>query len=48
MGFKIDSVHLNDVKVVLPEVRGDARGFFMESFNQKIFSQGDVGSSQQR
>src|SRR6476646_1027027 len=37
MGFKIDSVHLNDVKVVLPEVRGDARGFFMETYRADQF-----------
>ncbi len=28
MAFKIESVHLNDVTVVVPEVRGDSRGFF--------------------
>ena len=37
MGFKIASVHLNDVKVVLPEVRGDARGFFMETYRADQF-----------
>src|ERR1043166_778881 len=37
MGFKIASVHLNDVKVVLPEVRGDARGFFIETYRADQF-----------
>jgi dTDP-4-dehydrorhamnose 3,5-epimerase len=37
MAFKIESVHLNDVTVVLPEVRGDSRGFFMETFRADQF-----------
>jgi dTDP-4-dehydrorhamnose 3,5-epimerase len=28
-----------DLLIIEPEVFGDARGFFMESFNQKIFNQ---------
>ncbi|HEY2393667.1 MAG TPA: dTDP-4-dehydrorhamnose 3,5-epimerase [Candidatus Angelobacter sp.] len=39
MAFKIESVHLNDVKVILPEVRGDSRGFFMETFRVDQFSE---------
>src|SRR5438270_7075063 len=37
MGLKIESVQLNDVMVVLPEVRGDARGFFMETYRADQF-----------
>lgn len=37
MAFKIESVHLNDIKVILPEVRGDARGFFMETYRADQF-----------
>lgn len=37
MPFTIESVHLNDVVVVVPEVFGDARGFFMESYRADQF-----------
>jgi len=37
MAFKIESVHLNDVVVLLPQVHGDARGFFMESYRADQF-----------
>jgi dTDP-4-dehydrorhamnose 3,5-epimerase len=37
MGFKIESVHLNEVTVVVPDVHGDARGFFMESYRADQF-----------
>ncbi|MGC2696117.1 MAG: dTDP-4-dehydrorhamnose 3,5-epimerase [Candidatus Angelobacter sp.] len=37
MGFRIESVRLNEVIVVLPEVRGDARGFFMETYRADQF-----------
>jgi dTDP-4-dehydrorhamnose 3,5-epimerase len=37
MGFKIESVHLNEVIVVQPEVRGDSRGFFMETYRADQF-----------
>src|ERR1700749_5251463 len=37
MAFKIESVHLNDVVVVMPEVRGDSRGFFMETYRADQF-----------
>ena len=37
MAFKIESVHLNEIKVILPEVRGDARGFFMETYRADQF-----------
>ncbi|MGE5324968.1 MAG: dTDP-4-dehydrorhamnose 3,5-epimerase [Actinomycetota bacterium] len=37
MPFSIESVHLNDVVVVVPQVNGDARGFFMETFRADQF-----------
>lgn len=37
MAFKIESVQLHDVIVVLPEVRGDSRGFFMETYRADQF-----------
>src|SRR6202451_1550546 len=37
MAFKIESIHLNEVKVIVPEVRGDSRGFFMETFRADQF-----------
>src|SRR6476619_5799012 len=37
MAFKIESVHLNDVVVILPQVHGDTRGFFMESYRADQF-----------
>lgn len=37
MRFSIESVHLGEVKVVRPLVRGDRRGWFMESFRADSF-----------
>jgi dTDP-4-dehydrorhamnose 3,5-epimerase len=37
MPFSIESVHLNDVIVISPQVNGDARGFFMETFRADQF-----------
>lgn len=37
MAFAIESVHLNEVVVVVPQVHGDARGFFMETFRADQF-----------
>ena len=37
MAFRIESVHLRDVVVVVPQVHGDSRGFFMESFGADQF-----------
>ncbi|HEX5433548.1 MAG TPA: dTDP-4-dehydrorhamnose 3,5-epimerase [Candidatus Angelobacter sp.] len=37
MPFSIESVHLNDVVVVAPQVNGDSRGFFMETFRADQF-----------
>jgi dTDP-4-dehydrorhamnose 3,5-epimerase len=39
MPLKIESVHLDEVVVVVPEVFGDARGFFMETFRSDQFRQ---------
>jgi dTDP-4-dehydrorhamnose 3,5-epimerase len=37
MPFNIESVHLNDIVVVMPQVNGDERGFFMETFRTDQF-----------
>lgn len=37
MSFKIESEHLNGVVILKPDVYGDARGFFMESYNANDF-----------
>ncbi len=37
MPFQIESVHLNEIVVVLPHVHGDSRGFFMEAFRADQF-----------
>lgn len=37
MPFRIESVHLNDIVVVVPQVNGDDRGFFMETFRTDQF-----------
>lgn len=37
MAFQIESVHLADVKVLLPQVHGDSRGFFVETFRADQF-----------
>jgi dTDP-4-dehydrorhamnose 3,5-epimerase len=38
MPFTIESVHFNEVVVIAPQVMGDARGFFMETFRADHFS----------
>src|SRR5437764_4288778 len=37
MAFQIESVHFDEVVVIAPEVKGDARGFFMETFRADQF-----------
>jgi dTDP-4-dehydrorhamnose 3,5-epimerase len=37
MPMEIESVHLNDIVVIAPQVHGDARGFFMETFRADHF-----------
>ncbi len=37
MAFQIESVHLGEVVVLLPQVHGDARGFFVETFRADQF-----------
>ena len=37
MPLKIESVHMRDVVVIVPQVFGDARGFFMETFRADSF-----------
>src|SRR5215470_16011139 len=38
MAFRIESIHLEEIKVILPEVRGDERGFFVETFRADQFA----------
>ena len=37
MAFKIESVELGEIIVVTPQVHGDTRGFFMESYRADQF-----------
>ena len=37
MAFTIESVHFGEVVVLAPEVHGDARGFFLETFRADQF-----------
>ena len=44
MPFSIESVQLGEVKVIVPQVFGDGRGFFMESFRADQFKAMDLPS----
>lgn len=37
--MKVIKTEIPDVMILEPKVFGDARGFFLESFNQKVFSE---------
>jgi dTDP-4-dehydrorhamnose 3,5-epimerase len=37
MPFKIESVHMEEVFVIVPQILGDSRGFFMETFRADQF-----------
>lgn len=37
MPLSVESVHLNDIVVITPQVMGDSRGFFMETFRADQF-----------
>lgn len=39
MPLNIESVHLNEVVVIVPQVIGDSRGFFMETFRTDRFDE---------
>lgn len=39
MPLRIESVHLNEIVVILPQVQGDPRGFFMETFRADQFKE---------
>lgn len=41
MPFSIESVHLGEIKVIVPQVFGDHRGYFMESYRKDLFA--DLG-----
>lgn len=38
MQLRVESVHLKDIMVVVPEVFGDSRGFFMETYRADQFA----------
>lgn len=38
MPFEIESIHLGEIKVIIPKVFGDHRGFFMEAYRQDLFA----------
>jgi dTDP-4-dehydrorhamnose 3,5-epimerase len=39
--FSLESVHLGEIKVIVPQVFKDHRGYFMESYRQDLFA--DLG-----
>lgn len=39
MSLKVTRTEIPEVLIIEPKVFGDARGFFLESFNQKIFAE---------
>ncbi len=39
MPLRIESVHLNEIVVILPQVQGDSRGFFVETFRADQFKE---------
>jgi dTDP-4-dehydrorhamnose 3,5-epimerase len=39
MPLRIESVHLNDIVVLVPQVNGDSRGFFMETYRADLFQE---------
>lgn len=39
MAFFVESIHLGEIKVIVPEVRGDDRGFFMETYRRDEFKE---------
>ena len=39
MAISISETKINEIKIIEPKVFGDARGFFMESWNKKDFAQ---------
>lgn len=41
MPFSIESTHLGEIKVIVPHVAGDHRGYFMESYRKDLFA--DLG-----
>ncbi|MFC0179628.1 dTDP-4-dehydrorhamnose 3,5-epimerase [Thorsellia kenyensis] len=37
--MQIEALEINDVKLITPQIFGDERGFFLESYNQKLFEE---------
>ena len=42
--MKVTKTGIPDVMVLEPKVFGDARGFFLESFNEKAFAEAERGN----
>ena len=40
--MKIEDTNLHGVKVITPKVHEDSRGFFLESFNKRNFSDAGI------
>ena len=43
--MQIINTALADVKIIEPKVFGDERGFFLESYNQELFTQNGIPSA---
>lgn len=46
--MKVSDTDIPDVKIIEPSVFGDNRGFFMEAWNEKAFSDNNLPSMIQR
>lgn len=45
MGFKFIETAIPEVKIIEPDVLGDARGYFMESYQQKAFAAAGIAQT---
>jgi dTDP-4-dehydrorhamnose 3,5-epimerase len=43
--MKITETSIPDVKIIEPKVFGDERGFFMETWNEKVFSEAGIDAT---
>ena len=42
MAFKFEKTKLPGVMIIIPQVFGDNRGYFMETFKKKIFAEAGI------
>ncbi|MBC7865800.1 MAG: dTDP-4-dehydrorhamnose 3,5-epimerase [Bacteroidia bacterium] len=40
--MRIEDTHIKDLKIIYPRVFADARGYFFESFSEKIFAENGI------